>query len=324
MPQFAAGKFFRPNERDLAIGLTVFLLGLFEKVVLADSVARYAAPVFQAAEAGEQLAVAEAWGGAFAYTIQLLFDFCGYSDMAVGLGRMLGLKLPQNFRAPYKARNIIDFWRRWHVTLSRFLRVYLYFPLGGNRKGRFLRYWNLMVTMLLGGLWHGAGWTFVVWGGLNGVFLMINHWWRSIRKGRPETGPSRFLLARLYFRAWPQALTFLSVVLVRVFFRADTFTGATRVFEAMVGINFTGLDGPMWHTNQTLVLIGLTFISMKAPTVMEWVDFENAGSDLVPADPVSPRWRWRPNLGWALVTGAAGLAAILSLAEVSEFLYYNF
>ena len=139
--------------------------------------------VFDARRHGHlRIGLAAAWQGALAYTLQLYFDFSGYTDMAIGLARMFGVKLPVNFNSPYKAPRIIDFWRRWHMTLSRFLRDYLYIPLGGNRKGPARRYLNLMLTMLLGGLWHGAGWTYVVWGGLHGLYLLVNHAWRNLTK----------------------------------------------------------------------------------------------------------------------------------------------
>lgn len=121
-----------------------------------------------------------AWGGALAYAFQIYFDFSGYSDMALGAARLFGIRLPLNFASPYKASSIIDFWRRWHMTLSRFLRDYLYVPLGGNRKGSIWRYGNLMITMLIGGLWHGASWMFLVWGGLHGGYLIIAHLWRRL------------------------------------------------------------------------------------------------------------------------------------------------
>src|SRR6185295_4237272 len=148
------------------------------------------------------------WGGALAYTFQLYFDFSGYSDMAIGLSRMFGVRLPLNFDSPYKAVNIIDFWRRWHMTLSRFLRDYLYFPLGGNRRGKARRYLNLMITMLLGGLWHGAGWTFVIWGGLHGLYLVINHAWQAATHG--IAGSSRWLESR-FATAAGVLVTFLAV-----------------------------------------------------------------------------------------------------------------
>ena len=147
------------------VGLSLFTLGLFKKIVLADQFALYATPVFDAAGQGEVISLLEAWAGTLAYTLQLYFDFSGYSDMAVGLARMFGIRLPINFFSPYKADSIIDFWRRWHMTLSRFLRDYVYIPVGGNRR----RVASIMITMLLGGLWHGAGWTFIAWGGIHGL-----------------------------------------------------------------------------------------------------------------------------------------------------------
>ena len=156
------------------MGIIIFTVGLFKKLFIADSLAPYADSVFAAAES-EQLSFTESLLGLLSYTFQIYFDFSGYSDMAVGLALLFGIKLPWNFLSPYKARNIIDFWRTWHITLSDFLRDYLYIPLGGNRKGVVYRFRNLYLTMLLGGLWHGAAWTFVIWGGLHGIYLIVNH-----------------------------------------------------------------------------------------------------------------------------------------------------
>src|SRR5690606_37678422 len=189
-----------------------------------------ATPAFDAAEAGAELEFFTAWGAAFAYSLQLYFDFSGYSDMAIGIARMFGIRLPLNFNAPYRATSIIDFWRRWHMTLSRFLRDYLYIPLGGSRKGPRRRYVNLMTTMLLGGLWHGAGWTFVIWGGLHGIYLVINHVWRNlcarVGLGGRSTLPGRLLAG---------SITFLAVVVAWVFFRAESFHGAMAVLNGMAG-----------------------------------------------------------------------------------------
>ena len=164
LPQFAEKSLYKIKADNLAVGVTIFIIGLFKKVILADGIAVYATPMFDAAEWYDSLTFFEAWCGALAYSLQLYCDFSGYSDMAIGIARMFGVKLPINFYCPYKAHNIIEFWRRRHITLSRFLRDYLYFPIGGNRRGVSRRYVNVMITMLLGGLWHGAGWTFVVWG----------------------------------------------------------------------------------------------------------------------------------------------------------------
>jgi D-alanyl-lipoteichoic acid acyltransferase DltB (MBOAT superfamily) len=171
LPQFSRDETYSVRAEMVAVGLSVFVIGLFKKVVLADSLASYASPLFAFADSGGAPSFLHAWGGALAYTFQLYFDFSGYSDMAMGIAFMFGIRLPLNFDSPYKASNIIDFWRRWHISLSRFLRDYLYFPLGGNRRGKGRRYANLLITMLLGGLWHGAGWTFVIWGVNAGVNL---------------------------------------------------------------------------------------------------------------------------------------------------------
>jgi len=162
---------------DLMVGLTIFFFGLVKKTVLADGVAPYATSVSQSASTGSRVDFFSAWSGVLAYTCQLYFDFSGYSDMAIGVARCFGIRFPMNFFSPYQATNIVEFWRRWHITLSRFLRDYLYIGLGGNRRGTTRRYMNLMITMLLGGLWHGANWTFVIWGGLHGCYLMINQAW---------------------------------------------------------------------------------------------------------------------------------------------------
>src|SRR4029078_5020437 len=179
MPQFAARA--RMQVVDFAKGLTLFVIGLAKKVLIADTIAQVSNPIFDRAAAGIVPGVLESWTGALAYTLQLYFDFSGYSDMALGLALLFGIHLPINFHSPYQARNSIEFWRRWHITLSRFLRDYLYIPLGGNRHGHVRRYINLAITMLLGGLWHGAAWTFVVWGALHGLYLAANHAWVAFR-----------------------------------------------------------------------------------------------------------------------------------------------
>src|ERR1700761_3796030 len=209
IPQFESVESKRPNPRLILYGLIIFGIGLFKKTVLADGIQPLVVLAFyQAAPSFDQ-----AWIGALAYTFQLYFDFSGYSDMAIGISLMFGIFLPLNFNSPYKATSIIDFWRRWHITLSQFLRDYLYIPLGGNRRGRVLRYVNLMVTMVLGGLWHGAAWTFVAWGALHGVYLCINHAWNHFSPAPPRFAP----LAKLA----TGTLTFLAVVVAWVFFRAD-------------------------------------------------------------------------------------------------------
>jgi len=232
MPQFRNAATYRFSRENFLSGTLVFLVGLFKKVILADGIQPFVAPVFDA-PLQQPLTIVEAWGGALAYTLQLYFDFSGYSDMAIGLSRMFNIELPLNFNSPYKAVNIIDFWRRWHMTLSRFLRDYLYIPLGGNRKGDMRRHGNLMATMLLGGLWHGAGWSFIVWGGLHGCFLAINHAWQAFSR---KFGLARFMPAMLgRFASW--LLTFVCVVVAWVFFRAKDMESAVRILMAMFDLS---------------------------------------------------------------------------------------
>lgn len=216
IPQFSDLRNFRFSYANAAAGLTFFCIGLAKKVAIADALAPWVGRVFDHAQ---QVSCLEAWGGSLAYTMQLYFDFSGYSEMAIGLGLLCNFKLPLNFDAPYKATSVSAFWRRWHMTLSAFLKSYLYIPLGGSRRGEWLRVRNLLLTMLLGGLWHGAGWTFVFWGALHGAFLVVHHLWR--RWGRP-------LPALL---GW--ALTFFCVNLAWVFFRADSLRDALALVQAM-------------------------------------------------------------------------------------------
>ena len=203
----------------------LFVIGVAKKVAFADTLAMVADPLFAKAF-GTHLSAAEAWTAAGAYTLQIYFDFSGYSDMAIGLALMFGLRLPFNFNAPYRALSVRDFWRRWHMTLSRFLRDYLYIPLGGSRCGKLRQASNVVATMLLGGLWHGANWTFVVWGGLHGVALAVNHVWeqRGVRLPRAL--------------AW--LLTLLFVMAGWVLFRSPDFVHAGQVLAGMAGWNGLG------------------------------------------------------------------------------------
>jgi len=213
-------------------------IGLAKKLLIADPLGSFASPIFLRAETNEDIHFFIAWAGVLAYSFQIYFDFSAYSDMAIGLARMFGVKFPTNFNSPYKATNIIDFWRRWHMTLSRFLRDYLYVPLGGNRKGALRRYANLMIVMLIGGLWHGASWTFVLWGGLHGFYLLINHAWRAVTTQQRVPG----MMVRVVQRAsW--ALTFLAVTVAWTTFRADTLDGALNLYQAM--FLFGGLSLPL-------------------------------------------------------------------------------
>src|SRR6266403_2077476 len=226
IPQFKRGRSGR-SAVLAARGLAIFAAGLFKKVVIADNLAQFVSPVFAHLDAGGGVTTSWAWLATLAYSLQIYFDFSGYSDMAIGLALLFGIRLPVNFRSPYRATSIIEFWRRWHITLSRLLREYLYIPLGGNRLGEQRRYVNLLVTMLLGGLWHGAGWNFVIWGGLHGIYLCINHLWRGWR-GDPALA-SAAAMNSMATRIVSWAVTFFAVVIAWVFFRAKTTVGAWQM-----------------------------------------------------------------------------------------------
>jgi alginate O-acetyltransferase complex protein AlgI len=339
MPQFASEPVRRASTIDLAangaVGLSIFIIGLAKKVVLADSLAPQASAVFDGAEAPSLLL---AWGGVLAYAFQLYFDFSGYSDMAIGLSRLFGIRLPLNFASPYKAADIAEFWRRWHMTLSRFLRDYLYIPLGGSRHGALRRYRNLMITMVLGGLWHGAGWNFAIWGGLHGVFLIVHQGWAALAAGHGWR-------ARRPWRPVAVALTFLSVCCAWVFFRAPDLGSALRVLEGMAGLSGIALPDVVGHhlgpLQAALEQAGVVFFlggGARFAATWTWVAIaaliafglpntqqimrEAASSDA--SGGLAARLRWTPSPAWALGLGALGLAGLLSLSHPSEFLYFQF
>jgi D-alanyl-lipoteichoic acid acyltransferase DltB (MBOAT superfamily) len=325
MPQFAAPETFaRVNPRNVAAGMTAFALGLAKKVLIADRLSVYASTVFNAASDGHAPILIVAWTGALSYALQIYFDFSGYTDMAIGMSLMLNVRLPANFNSPYKATSIIDFWRRWHMTLSAFLRDYLYFPLGGNRKGKTRRYINLMITMLLGGLWHGAGWTYVIWGGLHGLYLTINHLWRDLKKpaaDRGESGKGARLAAG--------GLTFLAVVVAWVFFRADNFASAVLMLKGMAGVQ-GDLHLP---PNSTPLREGLKAVLVALPLALFFPNVREIMarcSLTVEGVPTTLRNRFSAYLSWAPTVPQACLlvflflACILNIRKMSEFLYFQF
>ena len=346
MPQFAHAATYRFNANNLALGMTIFVLGLAKKVVLADAFAEFPGPIFAAVHEGGQPMLFEGWIAALSYTLQLYFDFSGYSDMAIGLSLMFGVRLPLNFHSPYKSVNIIEFWRRWHITLSRFLRDYLYIPLGGNREGKLRRYFNLMATMLLGGLWHGAGWTFVVWGGLHGVYLAINHGWQTFKQGL-GWGEGGWLMRKLSL-----LLTFLAVVVAWVFFRAPDFSSATSVLSGMAGLNGISLSESAVrylstsfpHLHQQVALNGLTPLSKINPdraliliVLGLWLvwGFPNVQQllqrwrpvygEVEPARGLMARmleWRFTAQRAWLLA--GVFVLAVSFLTRVRDFLYFQF
>ena len=335
MPQFADPANAHPRAANFAIGLSIFTIGLAKKVLIADNLSPLAMPVFAA---GATPTLIEAWIGVLAYTFQLYFDFSGYSDMAIGLSRLFGVKLPLNFNSPYKAANIADFWRRWHMTLSRFLRDYLYIPLGGSRRGEAMRYRNLMLTMLLGGLWHGAGWTFVIWGGLHGLYLVLQQAWQRLFGAAP---------GYCWLRWWPGVLTFLAVMLAWIFFRAPDVATAWDIAGALVGANGVSLprglashapslaqwgwqpafDGIRWIELAgpgLPVLLAAMLLAFKAPNTQEIFFLYEPAIERIfqPAG----RWAfsWRPTSRWSVGLAALFVACIFGMNRVTEFLYFQF
>ena len=317
LPQFTRRRRLTLSARDMSIGTTIFVLGLFKKVVIADGISEYVPPAFDAAAAGHALTMAAAWTGTLAYTFQLYFDFSGYSDMAIGLARMFGIRLPLNFDAPYRSTSIIDFWRRWHITLSRFLRDYVYIPLGGNRRGPLRRHVNVMATMLLGGLWHGAGWNFVLWGGLHGVLLVVNHLWRAAVPERLRTGRLADTLG------W--ALTFVLVAVAWVPFRAETTASTLTIWRGMAGVSAQGGTVALGSHTPVVWLVGLLAGCLLLPTTQDFVGRYRPALGFRPrtAGTTLPL-RWRPTPAWAALTLAFFLVAFAMLQRPSEFLYFQF
>jgi D-alanyl-lipoteichoic acid acyltransferase DltB (MBOAT superfamily) len=324
---------------DIAAGLSIFFVGLAKKAWLADGIAPFVGFGFRLAGAGPGPDLFTAWGAALGYTCQLYFDFSGYSDMAIGLARCFGIRFPANFNSPYKATGIVEFWRRWHMTLSRFLRDYLYIPLGGNRHGSPRRYMNLVVTMLLGGLWHGAAWTFVIWGGLHGLYLMINHAWTSMRR----TSETRASAAARFVAV---ALTFTGVVIGWVFFRSPDLTTAWHMLRGMVGTNGVAIPaellyraGPM---GEVLLRLGVTTaapvggyvfvttwaliaallsIAWFAPNTQQIMRSVQPTLEGVAAPAAI---RWAPTPAWGMAIGVVAAIGLLSVTRGGIFLYWQF
>ena len=309
MPQFSKTRNKLVNYRNIATGLFVFAVGLFKKVVIADTFAQWASLGFDQATS---LTMLDAWMTSLSYTFQLYFDFSGYTDMAIGAALLFNIKLPINFNSPYKALSIQDFWRRWHITLSRFLRDYLYIPLGGNRKGGSRTYLNLFLTFLLGGIWHGAGWTFVLWGALHGGAMMVHRAWQ-------KTGVAMHTLL-----AWLITFNFINVTWV--FFRANSFDDAIRVLHGM----FVGpLVLPSALTSKLTFLESLgvesgpwSTLFYREPIILAWLlaafilvlFFKNS---------MELQQRFKPNL-YHLSATVLLLLSLFMLSRKSEFIYFNF
>lgn len=307
IPQFH-GEFQLQRRTKMTAGAVMFVIGLFKKVMIADHFSMIASPIFLEA-GGHPLSSLTAWQGALAYTLQIYFDFSGYSDMAVGSALLVGMHIPFNFFSPYKATSIIEFWRRWHISLSTFLRDYLYVPLGGNRHGTLRRYLNVFITMVLGGIWHGAGMNFVIWGALHGAFIMVNHAWRD------------FFAARFTYQAFrvpgnilSHLLTMLAVVVAWVFFRADNVATATAMVRAMVMapidiFSYPALPSMTFEAMAIILGFACTSLLPNSRQMHDWI-FQGSSRQIgVP-------------IGFAC--GIATAFSIIFMSANSPFLYFNF
>jgi D-alanyl-lipoteichoic acid acyltransferase DltB (MBOAT superfamily) len=364
MPQFHQAS-CRPDGQSLAVGLSLFVFGLFKKVVLADGIAEHVSPLYDAAAGSAATTLLPAWIAAVGFTLQIYFDFSGYSDMALGLARLFGIKLPANFDSPLKATSIIDFWLRWHMTLTRFLTAYLYNPLTlwltrrrmarklpglggrGTSVGAFLVLLAgpTLLTMLVSGVWHGAGYLFIAWGLLHGVYLCIAHAWRLFV--RPRLAADKQAYERR-MRPVGFVLTFLAVVVAMVLFRSPDGHVAMQMLRGMAGTNGLALPaalqahlGPL----QSVVHVGADMSTQALAAALGWIAVLLAIALLLPntlemlaawepALGVRPRpataltWQrvlgWTPTLPWAVCMSALVVAAVLRLGGKSEFLYWQF
>lgn len=307
----------RPTRSDAAVGLTLFAIGLAKKVLIADPVSAWADAVYLPASTDTMPSVVAAWTGTLAVYVQVYFDFSGYSDMALGLARLFGIRLPANFDAPYRASDVNEFWRRWHITLGRFLFTYVYIPLGGGLASWWRRDLNLLLTMLVAGAWHGANWTFITFGLFHGAMMVTQRHWRRWR-GRPPAGRWEVASATLL----AQFGVFLSYVL----FRGPSMDGAWALYLAIFGLTptpstlATAPDG--W--TMTLLLAGVV-ITQTLPTsqrVLEAAEPVLSGGD---TDTAGPRWlRWSPTLSWAVITGLLLAASVPFLERTDAFVYWAF
>ncbi len=300
MPQFAAVANLARRYRNVLLGLMLFSVGLAKKVLIADTFAVWATAGFDQAVT---LNFFEAWATSLSYTFQIYFDFSGYTDMALGAAMLFNIRMPFNFNSPYRATNIQDFWRRWHITLSRFLRDYLYIPLGGSRRGPGRVYANLLVTFVLGGLWHGATWMFVLWGCLHGAAMVTHRFWQHLGLRMPP------------MLAW--LVTFNFINLTWVFFRAQTLDDALKVLRGMAGLDAIGSLGPKFASWTGLMNsqfeVGVALLGGLVLVLLR----RNSNALLSGA---------RPGVVSAVAYGLLAAVSLLTLmaSKYSEFIYFNF
>jgi alginate O-acetyltransferase complex protein AlgI len=345
-PQFKKSTFGKFKNTDLIVGLTIFFIGLFKKVVIADNLSDFSTPVFTIAEAGGELDFLLAWQGAFSYTFQLYFDFSGYSDMAIGLGRMFGLKLPMNFYSPFKSTSIIDFWRRWHATLGRFIATDLFIPLSAkytriaiSKRYKTLAYFLVasvlptMVTFVLVGLWHGAGWTFIFFGFMHGIYMIVNYAWRNLQAAKRKNYLPPFL-------SW--SITFICIIVSFVIFRADSLESGFVVLKYMFQPDFSllilGMSGflqnllnikhwvlfHMYGYEQYIAMA--TFVVFAMPNTMQLMSRYNPCIDIngIRFSSLRSILNWRASYLWVSFSLIVSVIALLNTTGTTEFLYFQF
>ena len=343
MPQIVNNLNKSFNINFLNIGLTTFIIGLFKKVVIADNLALYANPVFNLSENGFILNFFDAWAGALAYTFQIYFDFSGYMDMALGIGLMFGIVLPINFFSPFKAKNISEFWMCWHITLGNLARNYLYFPLSiffsrkaiennyGSYKNFFL---SLSVPTLISfsliGFWHGAAWNFIVFGLINGFYIIIYNLWVSVKKKYNVKVKMSFLNNIL-----SQIITFSCIVVALIFFRSKNIESALHYVKSIFGFGNFNLEnifqiGVFASEPYTgiMSLLFCFFVVFLLPNTQESV-FQFAKNDFNKQNMIRKRksvinFRWQPNVLWITISLILFVSSILSLNKESEFIYLQF
>lgn len=370
MPQFSSIS-LNVSKENLQAGLMLFVIGLFKKVILADSISEYVAPIYGDATSGS-VTFLQAWIAGAGFTLQIYFDFAGYSDMALGAARMFGIVLPMNFNSPLKASSIIDFWSRWHITLTRFLTAYIFTPLSIKATRRsalrktkpsyltkitdFLTCLALpvLITMFLSGLWHGAGYQFLVWGTLHGIYLVVNHAWRMML---PLFVSDKKKYERV-FRPVGLVLTLVSVFFAMIFFRAENLTIALDMAASMVGLNGISIPegiyvhlGPLKEMFASMgvsidttagsqiaygsaLCVILLFVAIIFPNSLDMMSNEkpalnyttkkHGSDDHVFNNKLTSLLSWKPNMSWAIICGAGLAIGLMSLQRISVFLYWQF
>lgn len=337
MPQFDSNETYRPNRSNIEIGLSIFAIGLFKKVILADNIAAFATPVFAAADSGQSLSMLAAWQGAVAFTLQIYFDFSGYSDMAIGAARLFGIKLPINFYSPFKSLNIADFWRRWHMTLTQLITAYIYTPMSiaGTRSAMaahasesiiFLKSiaYPALVTFLLIGIWHGAGWNYIIYGLMHGVMMVINNIWRQFRKKTLKHDLKRTTLPG---RILARGTTSVCFIFSLVFFKASSTSSAMSIVESMLGLNGLVDKAGLYVGTAflTFALIYFSIVFLLPNTQQLFAEFQPS---LEPKRSETlwglEKIGWKPNWQWAIICSTMFALALMNMSQEVEFVYFQF